>query len=65
MTTKITVRLVVEGERGPVEDIINMTRRHFTVVEESKVQPIHLRPGIVRRILRVLPPPPVDQKEAA
>lgn len=57
MNPKITVKLVLEGERSHVEDISAIARQYFDVVEEGKMQPIHLRPGIVRHVLRIIPPP--------
>lgn len=58
MSSKITVKLIIEGDPAHVEATIQQARQFFEVQEEGKTQPIPLRPGIIRRVLRILPPPP-------
>lgn len=63
--TKPTVKLIIEGDPVHVEDIIEMARRHFDVAEEGKTQNIAMRPGVIRRVLRIVPPPAGEERKAA
>lgn len=62
--TKPTVKLVIEGDPVHVEDIIALARRHFDVAEEGKAQNIAMRPGVIRRVLRIVPPTGEERKAA-
>lgn len=56
--TKITVQLILQGHPEMVEAIARRARQFLEVAEEGKDQPIALRPGMIKRVLRVVPPTP-------
>lgn len=53
-------QLIIEGEPALVEAIAQRASLFLDVQEEGKDIPLPLRPGMVRRTLRILPPSPSE-----
>ena len=51
-----TIKLTIEGEPAYVEAIAHILRECLDIREEGKNQRLQLRPGEIRRVLRVAVP---------
>jgi hypothetical protein len=51
-----TIKITLEGEPEFVEAVARLLPECLDVAEEGKNQSVALRPGVVRRVVRVYPP---------
>lgn len=59
-----TLKLTLEGEPASVEAVAKVCREFLDIREEGKNQNLALRPGQVRRTLRVAPPVFIEPEAA-
>lgn len=57
-----TLKLTLEGEPEAVEAVSRICREFLDIREEGRNQKLALRPGQVRRTLRVAPPIFIEAK---